>query len=163
MQLRRGCESDRFISVGSAFREMSYMNAVDTNVFVYALDVDEPVKQAKAQNLFQLLVSKSGATVMMWQVASELLSNLRKRESAGRITSAEVDSHFRNFLAMFPLATPRAQVFSIYFDLRKRFSLSHWDTLLLAACKEAGVTTLYSEDMDAGTDYDGLAIVNPFA
>lgn len=31
-----------------------------------------------------------------------------------------------------------------------------------AACKEAGVTTLYSEDMDSGTDYDGLVIVNPF-
>ena len=35
--------------------------------------------------------------------------------------------------------------------------------MLLAACKEAGVTTLYSEDMAAGTKYDGLTIVNPFA
>ena len=35
--------------------------------------------------------------------------------------------------------------------------------MLLAACKEAGVTTLYSEDMDAATDYDGLSVVNPFA
>lgn len=34
--------------------------------------------------------------------------------------------------------------------------------MLLAACKEAGVTTLYSEDMDSGTDYDGLTILNPF-
>jgi predicted nucleic acid-binding protein len=34
--------------------------------------------------------------------------------------------------------------------------------MLLAACKEAGVTTLYSEDMDAGTDFDGLRSVNPF-
>ena len=31
------------------------------------------------------------------------------------------------------------------------------------AQKEAGVTTLYSEDMDAGTDFDGLRVVNPFA
>jgi predicted nucleic acid-binding protein len=35
--------------------------------------------------------------------------------------------------------------------------------MLLAACKEAGVITLYSEELDAGTDYDGLAVVNPFA
>jgi len=35
--------------------------------------------------------------------------------------------------------------------------------MLLAACKEAGVTTLYSEDMHSGTNYDGLSIVNPFA
>jgi predicted nucleic acid-binding protein len=44
-----------------------------------------------------------------------------------------------------------------------RFSLSHWDTLLLAACKQASVTTLYSEDLTAGMNYDGVTIVNPFA
>jgi len=64
---------------------------------------------------------------------------------------------------MFPLAMPTAQMFSTYFGLRSRFSLSHWDTMLLAACKEVGVTTLYSEDMDSGTDYDGIKIINPFA
>jgi predicted nucleic acid-binding protein len=31
------------------------MNAVDTNVYVYALDADEPVKQAKAVDLFDQL------------------------------------------------------------------------------------------------------------
>lgn len=34
--------------------------------------------------------------------------------------------------------------------------------MLLAACKEAGVTRLYSEDMQHGADYDGVTIVNPF-
>jgi len=139
------------------------MNAVDTNVFVYALDADEPVKQAKAQELFQRLTLAGGSTLLPWQVAGELLANLRKRETAGRISSSEVESRFRKYLAMFPLAIPSAQVFSTYFELRSRFSLSHWDSMLLAACKEAGVTTLFSEDMDAGTDYDGLRIVNPFA
>jgi len=139
------------------------MNAVDTNVFVYAMDADEPIKQAKAQALFQRLAQATGSTVVPWQVAGELLSNLRKRELAGRITAGEVEAHFRNFLAMFPLAIPNADIFSTYFDLRVRFSLSHWDAFLLAACKEAGVTTLFTEDLDPGTDYDGLAVVNPFA
>jgi predicted nucleic acid-binding protein len=139
------------------------MNAVDSNVFVYALDVDEPIKQAKAQNLFQQLALAGGSTVLPWQVAGELLSNLRKRELAGRITAAEVESHFRNFLALFPLAIPNVKVFSTYFDLQARFTLSHWDTMLLAACKESGVTILYSEDLDPGTDYDGMKVVNPFA
>ena len=66
-------------------------------------------------------------------------------------------------LAMFPLSFTGPQVFAPYFRLHSRFSLSHWDAMLLAACKEAGVTTLFSEDMDPGTDYDGLTIVNPFA
>ena len=63
------------------------MNAVDTNVFVYALDDDEPIKQAKAWQLLQSLAQAGGSTVLLWQVAGELLSNLRKRESAGRITA----------------------------------------------------------------------------
>jgi predicted nucleic acid-binding protein len=117
----------------------------------------------KRWDLFQRLSQASDSTVLPWQVAGELLSNLRKRETDGRIAADEVESRFRKFLAMFPLAIPSAQVFSTYFRLRSRFSLSHWDSMLLAACKEAGVTTFYSEDMDPGTDYDGLTIVNPFA
>jgi predicted nucleic acid-binding protein len=74
-----------------------------------------------------------------------------------------VEKHFRDFLAVFPLALPGPQVFTRYFDLHARFSLSHWDARLLAACREAGVTTLYSEDLGAGTNYDGLTVVNPFA
>ena len=69
---------------------------------------------------------------------------------------------FQRFSAMFPLRVPSAGLFQTSFDLRARFSLSHWDSLLLAACKEAGVTALYSEDMESGTDYDGLRIINPF-
>ena len=139
------------------------MNAVDTNVFVYALDVNEPDKQAKAKKLLVGLAQTSIETLLLWQVAGELLNWLRKWESADRVSSAGVEAHFWNFLAMFPLVVPSAELFHRYFDLHSRFSLSHWDSLLLAAYKEAGVTTLFSEDMDPGTDYDGLAIVNPFA
>jgi len=35
------------------------MNAADTNVYLYALDADEPVKQAKAIALFDRLVEQS--------------------------------------------------------------------------------------------------------
>lgn len=138
------------------------MNAVDTNVLVYSLDVDETDKQPKAEELLVGLARATTPTILPWQVAGELLSWLRNWQLAGRVSKAEVEAHFRRFLGMFPLVVPNAQVFSTYFGLQARFSLSHWDAMLLAACKEAGVTTLYSEDLDAGTDYDGLAIVNPF-
>ncbi len=39
---------------------------------------------------------------------------------------------------------------------------SHWDSLLIAACLDAGVTTLYSEDFQAGIRVESLRIVNPF-
>jgi predicted nucleic acid-binding protein len=138
------------------------MNAVDTNVFVYSLDVNEPAKQAKAQALLAGLLGAPAGTVTPWQVAGEPLNWLRKWQHAGKVSGPDVETHFRNLLALFPLAIPSAHAYPKYFDLYSRFSLSHWDAMLLAACKEAGVTTLYSEDMDAGTDDDGLKIVNPF-
>jgi predicted nucleic acid-binding protein len=138
------------------------MNAVDTNVFVYSLDASEPVKQAQADQLVERLARTPEETILPWQVAGELLSCLRKWESAGRVTPADVESHFRDILALFPLRLPSADIFRRSFDLRSRFSLSHWDSILLAACLEAGVDTLYSEDLAAGTNYDGLVVVNPF-
>jgi predicted nucleic acid-binding protein len=139
------------------------MNAADTNVYVYALDADEPVKQAKALELFDRLVPQAADTVLIWQVAGEFLNQLRRWESKGKLTPEEVQATFRRFSDMFALRVPSAGIFQLSFALRSRFSLSHWDSLLLAACKEAGVTTLYSEDMDSGTDYEGLSVINPFA
>lgn len=138
------------------------MNAVDTNVYVYSLDAGEPAKQAKALELLDRLVLQPADTVIVWQVAGEFLAQLRKWETKGQLTSAEVETAFQRFRAMFPLRFPGEGIFQVSFDLRSRFSLSHWDSMLLAACKNAGVTMLYSEDMAAGTDYDGLTIVNPF-
>jgi predicted nucleic acid-binding protein len=130
---------------------MNSMNAVDTNVYVYALDGAEPVKQAKAIELFDRLMRNPDETVLLWQVAGELLNQLRRWESKGR------------FSAMFELRLPAEQVFRSTFSLRAHHHLSHWDSMLLAACLASGVTTLYSEDLTAGMDYDGVRVVNPFA
>jgi predicted nucleic acid-binding protein len=139
------------------------MNAVDTNVYVYALDADEPAKQANAIELLDRLALKPADSVIVWQVASEFLNQLRKSESKGLLTPAAVEAAFQRFRAMFALRIPSEGIFQVSFDLSSRFSLSHWDSMLLPACKEAGVTTLYSEDLAAGMNYDGVTIVNPFA
>lgn len=35
--------------------------------------------------------------------------------------------------------------------------------MLLAACIDAGVDTLYTEDLSHGVVYDGVSVNNPFA
>jgi predicted nucleic acid-binding protein len=138
------------------------MNAIDTNVLVYAHDADEPIKQSKAAKLLSALVQQPGETLLLWQVAGEFLSCLRKWESSGKMLSADVHANFQDVLTMFDLRVPTLEVFKKSFELSSRFSLSHWDSMLLAACKDASVDTLYSEDFDAGTDYDGARVINPF-
>jgi predicted nucleic acid-binding protein len=139
------------------------MNAVDTNVYVYALDADEPIKQAKAVSLLGRLAAPPTATVLLWQVAGEFLNQLRRWQAKGKLTATAVETAFSRFRSTFALRLPTERILQVTFDLRSRFSLSHWDSMLIAACLECGVTTLYSEDMAAGMNYDGVTIVNPFA
>lgn len=55
------------------------MNAVDTNILVYSLDVNEPAKKAKkAQALLASLAGPS--TILPWQVVGEFLNWLRVGE-----------------------------------------------------------------------------------
>ena len=46
---------------------------------------------------------------------------------------------------------------------KQRFQISSWDAAILTAAKQMGCSTVYSEDLNAGQDYDGVKVVNPFA
>ncbi|MEO5344322.1 MAG: nucleic-acid-binding protein, partial [Gammaproteobacteria bacterium SHHR-1] len=48
-------------------------------------------------------------------------------------------------------------------DIASRYSLSHYDSLILAAALEAGCSVVYSEDMQHGQQINNrLTIINPF-
>lgn len=126
------------------------MNAIDTNVFAYALDATDPVKQARARAFIDGAFASAEPAIIPWQVAVELLACLRKWESAGKMSRDDVQTRFTEFLGVWKLVLPTVKVFRVSFQLRDVHSLSHWDSLLIAACKEAGVTHLYSEDMQDG-------------
>ena len=139
------------------------MNAIDTNVVAYLFDSTAPDKQVHAQQLLDGLVLKPSETVWLWQVAVEFLACLRKASAKGELAPERVPVEFHEIMQLFSLKFPTAQVLDRGFALYERYSLSHWDSLLVAACQEAGVSRLYSEDMQHGADYDGVVIVNPFA
>ncbi|MCY2989969.1 MAG: PIN domain-containing protein [Planctomycetota bacterium] len=140
------------------------MNAVDTNVVVYSLDQHEPAKRAKAGDLFNRLGQTGDRPVLLWQVAGELLSCLRKWEDRGRIARTDTPFYLQRIRAMFPLIMPSPLILEKALELSARYSLSHWDSMLLvlAACHDAGVDTLYSEDLDPGMTYETVTVVNPF-
>lgn len=137
------------------------MNAVDTNVFLYSIDQREPAKRAKAQLLFHQLLNTSEKTCLLWQVLGELLNQLRRWKDQGRISEAEFIQHVRLFRTKFTLEMPTIAVIDYALDLANRYSLSHWDSMILGACKEAGVTILYTEDMGSPRIIDGIQLVNP--
>lgn len=139
------------------------MNAVDTNVLLYSVDRNERAKQLKAQELLQRLHSAAEPTILLWQVLGELAQQLRRWREQGRLTPAEFSQHIQAFRHLFPLTLPTAEAFDRAMALADRFSLSHWDSMILGACQSAGVTRFYTEDIGAPRNIDGIELINPVA
>jgi len=138
------------------------MNAVDTNVLLYSVDRNEPPKQLQAQQLLNQLHSVAEPTILLWQVLGELAQQLRRWRDQGKLTPVEFSQHVKAFRYVFPLVLPTAEVFDRAMSLAERFSLSHWDSMILGACQAAGAMRLYTEDIGAPRNIDGIELINPF-
>lgn len=141
----------------SDLREKNFMNAVDTNILLYAHDARDATKQTVAVSLIESLAD----AVLLWQVASEYLSASRKLEPIG-YNRKQAWQDIRDLRALWATALPSWNVVDRAETLLTRYSLSFWDAMIVAACLEANVTRLYSEDLGAYSRRDGLEIVNPF-
>jgi predicted nucleic acid-binding protein len=132
------------------------MNAVDTNILIYINDPRDLAKQAIAISL----VSSLTEGVLIWQVACEYLAASRKLESLG-YDKAQAYQYIRDLQQVWHTTLPTWAVIDRAENLMNRFSLSHWDSMIVAACLEANVQTLYTEDFGY-TAIDSLSIINPF-
>lgn len=133
------------------------MIALDTNVLIYACDGRDTVKQQCALALVESLTD--GA--IPWQVAGEFVAASRKLSDQG-FTSEAAWARLADFLSLLTLILPTPSLLERARDLHAVRGLSLWDAMLVAACLDAGVSVLYSEDLP-GTRIEGLTIANPFA
>lgn len=132
------------------------MNAVDTNILIYVNDPREVAKQEKAI----VLVSNLTDGVLLWQVACEYLAASRKLEALG-YDRVQAYQYIRDLQQVWHTVLPTWNVIDRAEELISRFNLSHWDSMIIAACLDATVHTLYTEDFGYFS-IDGLQIVNPF-
>ena len=134
------------------------MNAVDTDILIYAHDNRDPAKQAVAESLVRTL----GDAVLLWQVACEYVAASRKLAPFG-FRPDEAWENIRKLRMVWHTQLPSWEVSGRAEKLARGYSLSSWDALIVAACLEDGIERLYSEDFDASVRAEGLEVVNPFA
>ncbi len=133
--------------------------ALDTNVLVYAISLDEPTKSAAVHRLLAQL--PPDRTVLLWQVACELNAVLIRLIERGRAPkeSLELAAVIRS---RFRLAIPGVHVLDEAVRLHRDHRVSYWDSMLIAACKDAGVTRLYTEDRQSADWFGDLEVSSPF-
>ena len=133
------------------------MNAIDTNVILYAHDPRDPVKRSKAAAIIEHVTDG----VLLWQVACEYIAASRKLGSFG-YNQLQAWEDIHELRETWTTIIPSWNAFERAEQLLRRFSLSFWDALIIAACLEAGVERLYSEDISGYPAINGLVLVNPF-
>lgn len=136
------------------------MNAIDTNVLAYSVDTDAGDKRLQALAILAELDPER--TLIPWQVICELGSVLNKLIRRGRMPD-DPATLVSALTSRYRLAMPSRGLVIEGLRLQMTHQLSYWDALLLAACAEAGVTRLYSEDIQSRPEIEGITLVNPFA
>ena len=134
------------------------MTALDTNVLIYACDKADPRRQQIALDL----IARATDAILLWQVAREFIAASRKLKEQG-FTPADAWDRLADFLRLFRLVSPSATVLPRARDFHLRHSVSFWDALIVAACLESGVQTLYSEDIPGQEAFGSVKIVNPLS
>jgi predicted nucleic acid-binding protein len=138
------------------------MNAafVDTNVLVYARDASEPHKQPlAAQWIARLWREQTGRTSM--QVLNECYVTLTRKLKPG--LKADVAwEEVMLFLAWEPQTVDRELLLRAR-EVERRYGLSWWDCMIVAAAQLQECQTLLTEDLQDGMIFGSVTVRNPFA
>jgi predicted nucleic acid-binding protein len=128
----------------------------DTNVLLYMYSQADVDKQARAQTLFR---SCTGRMVLSTQVVQEFYVAGTRKLGLPRRKVQEAAAA----LSALPLVIiGPAQILSAI-CLEKRYKISFWDGLILAAAETGGAQVLYTEDLTDGQWYGTVTVRNPFA
>jgi predicted nucleic acid-binding protein len=132
---------------------------VDTNVLVYIRDTAQPAKKAvAAQWMDRLWSERSGRTSI--QVLNELYATLT-RKFRNQMRSDEAWDDVRALLAWNPQPINNELLIQAH-QIERRYRISWWDSLIVAAAQLQDCDTLLTEDLQTGMIFDRVTVQNPF-
>lgn len=139
---------------------MSVRFFLDTNVFVYSFDQKASQKSARACELIRQAV-RSRDGIISYQIVQEFL-NVALRRFADPMTAAEAEQYLAITLRPLMAVQSSAALYLEALHLSFRYSLSWYDSVVVAAAIEGGARILFSEDFQHGQEFGSLRVENPF-
>jgi len=133
---------------------------LDTNIFIYSFDSQNPVKQKIAGDLIQKGIDNRHGFIS-YQVVQEFLNVATKKFNK---PLKKADSKLYLSAVLMPLwkIYPGKELYTSAITISGRFNYSFYDCLIIASALEGSAGILYSEDLQHGQTIDSLRIVNPF-
>jgi predicted nucleic acid-binding protein len=138
---------------------MSDKSFVDTNVLIYAHDVDADSKHEIAKDVIRTLWAER-AGILSMQVLQEFYVNAT-RKIPQPLSKAKARTVVDTY-AVWCVA-PNTSDLSTAFKIEDDAKIGFWDAMILAIAARSGAARVLSEDLNAGQVIAGVAIENPFA
>lgn len=132
---------------------------VDTNVFVYARQAGESVKQPLAARWLERLWSEQTGRTSI-QVLNEYYTILT-RKIKPPLSPAEAWEDVKNLIAWKPQSVD-LELLHRGREVEQRYRLSWWDSLIVAAAQLQNCVLLLTEDLQDGAAYGAVTVRNPF-
>jgi predicted nucleic acid-binding protein len=137
---------------------MTEKTFIDTNILIYAHDVDAKTKHEVAKSVLQELWSQRTGVLSM-QVLQEFYVNVTRKiaspipKDAARLVV--------NSYSIWCTETTPAEISSA-FRIEDESRIGFWDALIVAAAIKSGAVRILSEDLNAQQVIAGLRVENPF-
>ncbi|MGH9793357.1 MAG: PIN domain-containing protein [Candidatus Acidiferrales bacterium] len=138
---------------------MSVKTFVDTNVLVYAYDLDAGHKHLVARRLLEgLWEAEAGA--LSPQVLQEFYVNVT-RKIARPLLKHDARA-IVNTYAPWSIVVTVTEIVDA-FRIEDEAGINFWDALIVASAARAGAARIVSEDLNPGQTIAGIKIESPFA
>jgi predicted nucleic acid-binding protein len=132
---------------------------VDTSILLYARDSSEPEKQViAARRLDELWDGRNGKISV--QVLNEYFVNVTQKLNPGLSPDEAWDDV--EALSVWKPQQIDMPVLQRGYAVQRRYGLSWWDSLIVAAAEASGCAIILSEDLAHDAQYFGITIENPF-
>jgi predicted nucleic acid-binding protein len=130
---------------------------LDTNVLLYAIS-KVPSEAHKAMVANHLMATEQwGLSV---QVCQEFY--VAATQKFAPPISSEIAENYLRLFALRPLVTNTPDLIFRAIEIQRRNRLSFGDASVLAAAKQLGTTTLFTEDFSDGQIIEGIRVINLF-
>ena len=137
---------------------MSDKTFIDTNVLIYAHDVDADAKHKIAKGVLQeLWTERTG--VLSAQVLQEFYVNVTRKIPSP--LSKDLARLVVSSYAIWCLETTPTEILAT-FRIEDESRIGFWDALIVSSAAKSGANRILSEDLNAGQRIAGILVVNPF-
>jgi predicted nucleic acid-binding protein len=132
---------------------------VDTNVLIYAHDIDAGAKHEIAKRIMRELWSER-AGLLSTQVLQEFYVNVTRKIASplSKVSARAVVNSYASWCIENTLVD-----ISTAFRIEDQSQIGFWDALIIASAAKGGAMRLVSEDLNSGQTVMGVLIDNPFA